>query len=80
MKTKSLFISAQEINAGTLFVSMGMMEILKRNLHRVAFFRPVIFNKDVIDGDISFILDRYELDMNYDDAYGFNDKSDTAGG
>ena len=37
MKIKSLFISAQEKNAGTLFVSMGMMEILKRNLHRVAF-------------------------------------------
>ncbi len=72
MKTKSLYISAQEVNAGTLFVSMGMMEILKRNLHKVAFFRPIIYKKDILDGDISFILNRYELNMNYDDAYGFD--------
>jgi phosphate acetyltransferase len=72
LKTKSLFISAQEINAGTLFVSMGMMEILKRNLYRVAFFRPVIFDKDIRDGDIDFILNRYNLDMKYEDAFGFD--------
>jgi phosphate acetyltransferase len=72
MKTKSLFISAQEINAGMLFVSMGMMEILKRNLHRVAFFRPIISTKEVRDQDIDFILQRYNLDMKYEDAYGFD--------
>jgi len=72
MKIKSLYISAQEKNAGTLFVSMGMMELLKRNLHRVAFFRPVIYDKTVRDGDISFILERYNLDINYEDCYGFD--------
>ena len=72
MKTKSLFIAAQEINAGMLFISMGMMEILKRNLHRVAFFRPIIWKKDVRDGDIEFILERYNLDMNYEETYGFD--------
>ncbi|MCD4667846.1 MAG: phosphate acetyltransferase [Sulfurimonas sp.] len=72
MKIKSLFISAQEKNAGTLFVSMGIMEILKRNLHRVAFFRPIIYSKDIRDGDISFILQRYDLDMPYEDTYGFD--------
>ncbi len=72
MKTKSLYISAQEKNAGTLFVTMGMMEILKRNLHRVAFFRPVIFSKKIQDGDISFILEKYNLEISYEDAYGFD--------
>ena len=72
MKTKSIYISAQEVNAGTLFVSMGMMEILKRNLHKVAFFRPIIYRRDVVDGDISFILERYSLDMKYEEAYGFD--------
>ena len=72
MKTKSLFISAQELNAGMLFISMGMMEILKRNLHKVAFFRPIIFKKDIRDGDIEFMLERYNLDMKYEDAYGFD--------
>jgi len=74
MKIKSLYISAQEKNAGTLFVSMGMMEILKRKLHRVAFFRPIIFDKNVRDGDIDFILARYNLDMRYEDCYGFDIK------
>ena len=72
MKIKSLFIAAQDINAGTLFVSMGMMEILKRNLHRVAFFRPIIYKHDVIDGDIDFMINRYNLDIKYEDAYGFD--------
>jgi len=72
MKIKSLYISAQEKNAGTLFVSMGMMEILKRNLHRVAFFRPIIFSKNVRDGDIDFILQKYNLDIEYEDCYGFD--------
>ncbi|MFT5662568.1 MAG: phosphate acetyltransferase [Sulfurimonas sp.] len=72
MQIKSLFISAQEINAGTLLISMGMMEILKRNLHRVAFFRPIIYDKSKRDGDIDFILQRYDLDLEYEDAYGFD--------
>ncbi len=72
MKTKSLFISAQEVNAGMLFITMGMMEILKRNLHRVAFFRPIISKKDKRDGDIDFILSRYGLDMDYEDCFGFD--------
>jgi len=72
MKIKSLYIAAQEKNAGTLFVSMGMMEILKRNLHRVAFFRPIIYDRNIKDGDISFILERYKLDMEYESCYGFD--------
>ena len=72
MKIKSLYISAQEKGAGTLFVTMGMMEILKRNLHKVAFFRPIISSKNRVDGDIEFILQRYNIDMKYEDAYGFD--------
>jgi len=72
MKIKSLYIAAQEKNAGTLFVSMGMMEVLKRNLHRVAFFRPIIYSRKIKDGDISFILQRYGLEIAYEDCYGYD--------
>ena len=72
MKIKSLYVSAQEKSAGTLFITMGMMEILKRNIPRVAFFRPVIFSRNVEDGDIDFILRRYDLDMEYRECYGFD--------
>lgn len=72
MQIKSLFISAQEHSAGTLFISMGMMEILKRNIYRVAFFRPIIYKESLRDGDIDFILERYNLDLDYEDSYGFD--------
>ena len=72
MKVKSLYISAQQKSAGTLFISIGMMEILKRNLHRVAFFRPIIKSKGIVDGDIDFILRRYNLEMEYKQCYGFD--------
>ena len=72
MKIKSLYIYAQEKGAGSLFVSMGMMEILKRNIDKVAFFRPIIFKKDKVDGDIKFILEHYGIEMDYEDTYGFD--------
>ena len=74
MKIKSLYISAQEKGAGSLFVSQGIMEILKRNLHKVAYFRPIISSTKKRDGDIEFIIQRYNLDMVYEDAYGFDIK------
>ena len=72
MKIKSLYISSQEKSAGSLLATMGMMEILKRNLVRVAFFRPVIYSKNIEDGDINFIIQRYDLDIEYKDCYGFD--------
>jgi phosphate acetyltransferase len=72
MKTKSLYISSQEKNAGTLFITMGMMEILKTNIPKVAFFRPVIYKEEQVDSDISFIKERYLLDMEYEDCYGYD--------
>ena len=67
---KSLYITASQKNAGTLFVSLGLMEILKRNLHRVAFFRPIIQSRKKRDYDIEFILERYGLDMEYSQCFG----------
>lgn len=72
MHIKSLYIASNEKNVGSLFISMGMMEVLKQNLHKVAFFRPVIYDKNTKDYNVEFILSRYKLDMNYGDAVGFD--------
>ncbi len=72
MKINALYISAQEKNVGALFVSMGMMEMLKRNIDKVAFFRPIIPSKDVRDRDIEFMVERYKLGMEYEECYGFD--------
>ncbi|MDH4944952.1 phosphate acetyltransferase [Sulfurimonas sp. C5] len=72
MQIKSLYIASNEKNVGSLFISMGMMEVLKRRLHKVAFFRPVIYDSPKMDYNIEFILDRYKLDIDYHECVGFD--------
>jgi phosphate acetyltransferase len=72
MKTKSLYIASLEPFAGSLFVTMGVMELLKGRLGKVAFFRPLIENDEKKDDDIAFVLDHYALEMEYAQAYGFS--------
>lgn len=71
MQTKSLYISSLEPGAGSLIVSMGLMEMLKIRIDKVAFFRPVIPTKKEKDGDIIFMLEHFALSQEYDEAYGF---------
>lgn len=68
MNIKSLYIASLEPQAGSLIVTMGIMEILKRKLGKVAFFRPVI--EKGVDEDILFILEHFALDQAYDTAFG----------
>jgi len=71
MKSDSLYISSLEPGSGSLIVTMGIMELLKGKLGKVAFFRPVIDELDGRDHDISFVLEKYSLDMSYKECYGF---------
>ena len=71
MKIKSLYISSHAVAAGKLVVTMGMMELLKAKVHRVAFFRPFVKDK-TYDDDITFFLERYALDMEYPQTFGFS--------
>ncbi len=71
MKSNSLYISSLEPATGSLIITMGIMELLKGKLGKVAFFRPVIDDLGGKDHDISFVLEKYSLDMSYEDTYGF---------
>ena len=71
MKIKSLYISSHAVAAGKLVVTMGMMELLKARVQRVAFFRPFVKDK-TNDDDITFFLERYALDMTYEQTFGFS--------
>jgi len=71
MKTKSLYISSLEQAAGSLIVAMGIMELLKGRLGKVAFFRPVILDATEKDKDIAFMQEYYALSMNDDEMYGY---------
>ena len=69
MKIKSLYIASLEPAAGSLIVTTGLMEILKRKLQRVAFFRPIVTS--VEDADIRFVTEHFRLRQPADTAYGF---------
>lgn len=71
MKTKSLYISSLAPAAGSLIVAMGIMELLKGRLGKVAFFRPVILDGEEVDKDIDFMLEHYALKMDYSATYGY---------
>jgi phosphate acetyltransferase len=69
MHTKSLYIASVEHGAGKLMVTMGLMDMLTRRMGKVGFFRPVIEDSEGQDGDIRLILEHYNLDMQYEDAF-----------
>ncbi len=66
---KSIYIASNSKNAGSLLVTMGLMDIISRKIHKVAFFKPIISNAK--DLDIEFIRSRYTLEMSYEESYGF---------
>jgi phosphate acetyltransferase len=71
MKSKSLYISSHEKGAGSLIVSMGLMEFLKGTFLKVAFFRPFVEDCS-FDFDIDFFISRYKLDIQYEKCYGYS--------
>ncbi|HFS85100.1 MAG TPA: phosphate acetyltransferase, partial [Epsilonproteobacteria bacterium] len=71
MKNKSLYIAPLQRSAGSIVVTMGIMQLLRSQVARIAFFRPVIESSETIDSDIELILTHYALDISYDDCFGY---------
>ncbi|MEN8148028.1 MAG: phosphate acetyltransferase [Campylobacterota bacterium] len=71
-KTSSLYLASLEPTTGSLFISIGLMDILKSRYEKVAFFRPVIKQKSGDDGDITFMRDHFSLTQGYEESYCFN--------
>jgi len=69
----SIYISAIEPRSGTLIVSIGIMEILKAYINKVAYFRPIVDNHKECE-NINFMLEYFKLDMSYEDAKGYDIK------
>ena len=72
LKTKSLYIASHEKSAGSIIVSLGMMEFLKAKFERVAFFRPFIKDEYLHDHNSSFFRERYSLDIEYEQTIGYS--------
>ncbi len=66
---KSLYLAAMEPRSGKSVIALGLMELLSRRVRKVGFFRPVIASSDQPDKELHLILNRYDLEHTYEDAY-----------
>lgn len=68
MLMNSFYISSLQNNCGTISVSLGLMELLKSKYHKVAFFKPIIYNDDT---DIDLMSAHFNLKISKDQSYLF---------
>ena len=71
--SKNLYITGTESRTGKSAIVLGVMQLLLRDVQRVAFFRPIIStpSKAKKDHDINLILSQFYLGMRYEDAYAY---------
>ncbi len=69
MENKTLFISPKEAKSGTPLIVLGIMELLKRRIGKVAFFKPLVLEKER-DKDIDLILSHFKLNQTRESAMG----------
>jgi phosphate acetyltransferase len=71
--SKSLYIAATEARSGKSAIVLGVMQLLRAHVRRVAIFRPIISDQvdHGPDHDIDLMLRHFKLDMTYDRAYAY---------
>ena len=70
----NLYITATETKSGKSAIVLGMMQLLLRNVRKVAFFRPIInqpLDKKMQDHDINLVLSHFGLDIPYEATYAY---------
>ena len=70
MNTKSIYISSLQSYAGSLVISIGIVEQLMVKYSKVAFFRPIIQRATERDNNINLMLKHFNLDIKYEKAFG----------
>lgn len=70
----NLYITATESKSGKSAVVLGMMQLLLRDIRKVAFFRPIINRpvKETVDHDTNLILTHFNLDIPVADTYAYS--------
>lgn len=70
---KGLYIATVEANSGKSIVVLGLMRTFLGKNPRVGYFRPIIddFEEGEIDNHINTVLTHFDLDISFEDAYGF---------
>jgi phosphate acetyltransferase len=69
-----LYVAGTETRTGKSAIILGLMELLTRNIKKVAFFRPLVDMDDkhlVMDNTISLIKHQFHLCYDYDEMYAY---------
>lgn len=71
--SKSLYIATAEASSGKSIVSLGLMQAILGKVEKVAYFRPIISGErsGKKDNHINTIISQFDLDMSYDETFGF---------
>ena len=72
--SKNLFITATEARSGKSAVSLGIMELLLRNIGKVGFFRPLIdvdSTGEKRDNDIDLFASYFDLGIPYEKMFAY---------
>ncbi len=68
--SKSLFIMSTEERAGRCVIELGILQMIKSRVKKVAFFKPVAdIRENEPDSAIELALRRFDLEMDVDDAW-----------
>lgn len=71
MSSKNLYIASSEPNSGSLIITIGIMELLKSRIDKIAFFRPIVTETASLDHDIRFMIEHFNLSQTPQESYGF---------
>jgi phosphate acetyltransferase len=69
----NLYVTAAEERSGKSAIILGVMQVISKEISRIAFFRPII-NDHVfgrVDHDLNLILKYFKLDIEYNDTHAY---------
>ena len=70
----NLYVAATEPRSGKSAISLGLMELLTRNIKKVTFFKPLVnvnHSKGERDNTINLIKSQYNLCTDYEEMYAY---------
>ena len=71
--SNNLYITAAEERSGKSAIILGVMQVILKEISRIAFFRPII-NDHVfgrVDHDLNLVLKYFKLDIPYEDTHAY---------
>ncbi|MDD2465521.1 MAG: phosphate acetyltransferase [Desulfobulbus sp.] len=69
----NLYVTAAEERSGKSAIILGVMQVILKEISRIAFFRPII-NDHVfgrVDHDLNLVLKYFKLDIEYNDTHAY---------